>query len=126
MLNIKNSTGVSALMLLSACLGFAQFESGSVLGTITDPSGNVISGVSITLTNVRTGTSFKTKTDNSGDFLFVNQRLGTYRVRAEMTGFKIAETSPFDLVVDARQRVDVKLEIGSVADSVSVTDAASL
>jgi hypothetical protein len=126
MLNIKNSTGVSALMLLSACLSFAQFESGSVLGTITDPSGNVISGVSITLTNVRTGTSFKTKTDNSGDFLFVNQRLGTYRVRAEMTGFKIAETSPFNLVVDARQRVDVKLEIGSVADSVSVTDAASL
>lgn len=76
--------------------------------------------------NVRTGTSLRAKTDNSGNFLFVNQRLGTYLVRAEMTGFKAAETSPFDLSVDARQRVDLKLEIGAVAESVTVTGAAAL
>ena len=43
-----------------------------------------------------------------------------------MTGFKGAETSPFDLSVDARQRVDLKLEIGAVSESVTVTGAAAL
>ncbi|HVW11255.1 MAG TPA: TonB-dependent receptor [Bryobacteraceae bacterium] len=117
---------MSALAVLSAVLSFAQFESGSVLGTITDPSDEVVSGASVTLTNVGTGTSLKTETDSSGNFLFVNQRLGSYRVRAEKQGFKSSETSAFDLTVDARQRVDLKLEVGAVAESVTVTDAAGV
>jgi len=122
----RQATSVLALLLLSAAASLAQFESGSVLGAIADPSGNAVSAASITLTNVRTGVSLRTKTDSSGNFLFVNQRLGSYRVRAEMTGFKPAESSAFDLTVDARQRVDLKLEIGAVSDSVTVSDAASL
>jgi hypothetical protein len=123
---LSHARRVFTLILLFSALTFAQFESGSVLGTITDPSGKAISGASITLTNVRTGTSQKTTTDNSGNYLFVNQRLGSYQVRAELTGFKPAEASPFDLVVDARQRVDLRLEIGSVSDSITITDAAGL
>jgi hypothetical protein len=126
MQKLQQATCVFTLLLLSAALSQAQFESGSVLGTITDPTGNAVSGASITLTNVRTGTSLKSTSDNSGNFLFVNQRLGSYRVRAEKTGFKPAEASAFDLTVDARQRVDLKLEIGSVSDSVTVTDAAGI
>jgi len=121
-----NATRVSALFLLSAALSFAQFESGSVLGTITDPSGNVVSGAAITLTNVSTGTSQTSRTDASGSFLFVNQRLGSYRVRAEQAGFKTSETDPFQLTVDARQRVDLTLEIGAVSESVTVTGAAEI
>ncbi|HEX3742754.1 MAG TPA: TonB-dependent receptor [Bryobacteraceae bacterium] len=124
--NTRKYICVSTLLLFTAVLGWAQFESGTVLGTITDPAGNAVSGASVTLSNVRTGTSFKAVSDNSGNFQFVSQRLGAYRVRAEKTGFKVAETSAFDLSVDARQRVDLKLEIGSVADSVTVTDAAAL
>src|SRR5258708_1222887 len=126
MLKTHQATRVSALLFLSACLSFAQFESGSVLGTITDPSDHVVSGASVTLTNVRTGTSLKGESDASGNFLFVNQRLGSYRVHAEMTGFKSSETSPFELSVDARQRIDLKLEIGAVSESVTVTDAAGV
>src|ERR1700676_706580 len=117
---------VSTLVLLLAAGAYAQFESGSVLGTVTDPSGNAVSNATITLTNVRTNTSLQTRTDHTGNFLFVNQHLGSYRVRAEMAGFKPAEASAFDLTVDARQRVDLKLEIGAVSDSVTVSDAASL
>src|SRR5579862_2870246 len=126
MTKILNATRVSALFLLSAALSFAQFESGSVLGTITDPSGNVVSGAAITLTNVSTGTSQTSRTDASGSFLFVNQRLGSYRVRAEQAGFKTSETDPFQLTVDARQRVDLTLEIGAVSESVTVTGAAEI
>ena len=123
MLNLRQATRVSTLVFLSAFLSFAQFESGSVLGTITDPSDHVVVGASVTLTSLRTGTSLKAETDSAGNFLFVNQRLGSYRVRAEMTGFKTSETSAFELAVDARQRVDLKLEIGAVSESVTITDA---
>ncbi len=126
MAKMRTFLGVSTLLLLSAAASFGQFESGSVLGTVLDPSAKAISGASITLTNVRTGTSLKAVTDSGGNFLFVNQRLGSYRVRAEMAGFKVAETSPFDLTVDARQRVDLKLELGSVSESVTVSDAADI
>ncbi len=126
MLKLRNFMCVCTLLVLCAAPSLAQFESGSVLGTVTDPSGKLISGASITLMNVRTGTSVQSKTDSGGNFLFVNQHLGTYLVRSEMTGFKGAETSPFDLTVDARQRVDLKLEIGAVSESVTVTGAAAL
>jgi hypothetical protein len=126
MIKMLNGTRVSALFFLSAPVGFAQFESGSILGTVTDPSGNVVSGASITLTNVSTGTSQDSKTDAAGNFLFVNQRLGSYRVRAEQTGFRVSETDAFQLTVDARQRVDLTVEIGAVSESVTVTGAADI
>jgi hypothetical protein len=126
MLNLHQAIRVSVLVALSAVLSFAQFESGSVLGTITDAGDQVVASASVTLTNVRTGTSLKAETDNSGNFLFVNQRLGSYRVRAEKQGFKTAETGEFELAVDARQRVNLRLEVGAVSDSIMVTDAAGV
>jgi hypothetical protein len=122
----RQATRVSTLLLLSAISALAQFESATVLGTVTDPSSAPVAGASVTLTNVRTGISIKSKTDSSGNYLFVNQRLGSYRVHVEMTGFKTADTDAFDLVVDSRQRVDLKLIIGAASDSVTVTDAAGL
>ncbi len=120
------ATRVFLLSLLCAVAAFAQFESATVLGTVTDPSGAAIGEATVTLANVRTGVSQQSKTDASGNFLFVNQRLGSYTVRAEMSGFKVEETSAFDLTVDARQRVDMRLQIGNVSESVTVSDAASL
>lgn len=115
-----------ALCAASAIVAFAQFESATVLGTVTDPSNLPISGASVTLTNFRTGVSVKSKTDSSGNYQFVNQRLATYRVHVEMTGFKAEDTETFDLAVDSRQRVNIRLVIGATSDSVTVTDAASL
>ncbi len=112
--------------MLATSAAFAQFESGSVLGTITDPAGSAVAGATVTLTNTRTGTSSEAKTSDSGEFLFVNQLLGSYRVRAAKEGFKTADTSPFELTVNARQRVDLKLEIGTVSESVTITDAAAI
>lgn len=117
---------IFVLTLLTATIASAQFESATVLGTITDPSGSPVAGALVTLSNVRTGVNQTSKTDVNGNYLFVNQRLGSYRVRAEMSGFKAHESNAFDLLVDARQRVDLRLEIGSVTDSVTVSDAASL
>jgi hypothetical protein len=104
----------------------AQFESGTVLGTIRDASGAMIANASVTLVNDRTGISARSKTDANGSYEFVNQRTGAYRVRAEMQGFQTAEVAPFDLVVNARQRVDLWLKVGQASESVTVTGAAEL
>ena len=117
--------------LITLCAAFAlaamaQFESATVLGTVTDPTSLPISGASVTLTNVRTGVSAKTQTDSNGNYVFVNQRLATYRVHVEMNGFKAEDTETFDLAVDSRQRVNIKMVVGALSDSVTVTDAAAL
>jgi hypothetical protein len=105
---------------------FAQFESATVLGTIRDSTGGVISNASVTLENTKTGVDSKATTDSNGDYQFVNQRLGTYRVRVEMPGFETTTASNFDLQVNARQRVDLTLHVGQTSQNVTVTGAAAL
>src|SRR3954464_3726700 len=100
------------LFIVLECLAFrgdllfAQFESGTVLGTVRDPSGSAVTNAAVALENVKTGVTFQSKTDGNGDFEFVNERLGTYHVRVEAPGFRTATAEDFDLTVNARQRVD--------------------
>ena len=61
-----------------------------------------------------------------GNYEFVNQHLGAYKVRAEAAGFQTAEASSFELTTNARQRVDLALKVGQASAEVTVTDAASL
>lgn len=115
-----------ALSLCALAPAFAQFESGTVLGSVHDPSHAVVSGALVTLINVRTGVETSSKTDGNGDYEFVNQRLGQYRVRVAMNGFQTAQTDAFDLTVNARQRVDLNLVVGQATESVVVSGAAAL
>jgi hypothetical protein len=129
-MRLSNQAG-SVFTLLTLCaasaiVASAQFESATVLGTVTDPSNAPVADASVTLTNIRTGVSVKSTTDSSGNYQFVNQRLATYRVHVEMNGFKAEDTEPFDLAVDSRQRVNIKMVIGVTSDSVTVSDAAGL
>lgn len=105
---------------------FGQFESGAVLGTIHDPSGASIAGANVTLENVNTGVTLQTKTNNNGDYEFVNARLGAYRVSVEAPGFQTATTDRFNLTVNARQRVDLTLQLGQTSENVTVTGAVTM
>jgi Carboxypeptidase regulatory-like domain/TonB-dependent Receptor Plug Domain/TonB dependent receptor-like, beta-barrel len=118
----------AALSLLFACPGLlhAQFESGTVLGTIHDQTGGVVAKCSVTLENVQTGVTASTSTSSQGDYLFVNVRLGRYRVKAEAPGFQSAVTDSFELTTNSRQRVDLSLQVGQVSESVQVTGAAAV
>jgi Carboxypeptidase regulatory-like domain len=105
---------------------FAQFEAATVLGTIRDTSGAVVPNCKVTLENAGTGIAVSTRTDGLGNYEFVNQHLGTYKVRAEAAGFQTAEASSFELKTNARQRVDLALKVGQASAEVTVSDAASL
>lgn len=114
-----------SVLLLSGCC-FAQFETASVLGTVRDPSGSVIAGAKITLRNVNTGITASGKTDASGNYEFLTVKIGDYRVRAEANGFTPLSTDTFNVAVSARQRVDLKMQVGATSETVTVSGAANL
>lgn len=120
-----------ALTLLSISLLFtspvaAQFETATVLGTVRDPNGSVIEGASVTLRNVATGISSSTTTDSNGDYQFVTTKIGNYQVIAEANGFGRVMADQVNVTVNARQRVDLSLQVATTVETVTVTDAASI
>src|SRR5579871_606950 len=129
MKSIRRGSRIPSLVLCAvaaAGLALAQFESATVLGTVHDPSNAVVAHAAVTLVNEKTGVSAQTTADANGNYQFVSQRLGTYRVRVAMAGFQQAQTEPFELTVNARQRVDITLQVGQAVESVTVTGAAAL
>ena len=90
------------LGLLAVVCAFGQYDSGAILGTVTDPSGGVIAGVKVTLENTRTGVKQITNTDTDGNYSFLSQRIGEYKANAELEGFKQVSSDAFALKVNAR------------------------
>ncbi|MBM3786806.1 MAG: TonB-dependent receptor [Acidobacteria bacterium] len=114
-----------ALAAFAAAL-FAQFDTAQVLGTVLDATGGALTGAEIALTNTQTGVSQRTKTDNSGNYQFFNVKAGSYKIEASAKGFKSGVANGFTVTVNARQRVDLKLEVGATSESVTVTDAVAV
>lgn len=112
-------------ILCFTCLVLAQYDAGTILGTITDPSGSPMANVKVTLENTNTGVKITSASDASGNYSFLNQRIGSYRVTAEIAGFKNASSSPFSLTVNARQRVDLAMQVGDITQRIEVAAAAA-
>src|SRR6185369_9902190 len=117
---------IAALVVLFSTAAYAQFDTATVLGTVRDSNGAVLPGVNVTLKNIDTGFTATTPTDNDGNYQFTNVRIGNYRVSAEKAGFSVAVAENVNATVNARQRVDLTMQAGSVNESVTVTAAAQL
>lgn len=105
---------------------FAQSDTAAVLGIIHDESGGAVPGVSVTLTNVATGIAATAVTDGNGSYQFLTVRVGTYTLKAELSGFTTALAEKFDVSVNARQRVDLTMKVGNIGETVEVSGAARL
>jgi len=112
--------------VLVAAPCFAQFDTADVLGTIRDSTDAVIPGASVTLLNIDTGIQASATTDDNGNYSFTNVKIGKYSVSAEMAGFAKAVASGITVTINARQRVDLKLQVGSLSTTVEVTGAAAV
>jgi Carboxypeptidase regulatory-like domain/TonB dependent receptor-like, beta-barrel len=99
----------------------AQAVYGSISGTIVDNTGAVLPGVTVTIVSVERKTSDEVVTNESG--FYVKDRLlpGMYEVRAELSGFKQAVFSSIVVNVDTNTPLNIKLEIGQVAEQITVT-----
>jgi hypothetical protein len=114
---------VLALLLALSSLSFSQSEAGgaSLGGTVTDPSGAVVPAVSIKATNGDTGLVRETVTNTDGVYSLVRLPVGKYKVEATANGFRKAVYEDLRLSVGAVGELDIKLAVGSTADSVTVT-----
>ena len=99
----------------------AQETTGSVTGTVKDPTGAVIVGAAVTATNAQTGGEFRTVTDDAGNYLFPLLRSGTYRIVVESKGFQRVQQTGVIVNTSERARIDVTLSVGQVTDTVNVT-----
>lgn len=117
---------LAAVCFVSASMASAQVTTGTIIGTVTDPSGAAVAGAAVTVTEVSKGTVFTRKTDETGSFTVPFLVPGSYKVTIEASGFKKAEQSGITLQVDQRARVDVTLQVGNVTETVEVTAAAPL
>ena len=113
-----------ALLLVSCAFG--QFETAEVIGTVHDPSDKTISKATVTLLNQGTGIEEKATTDENGDFDFFNVKVGRYTVSVEAQGFSTIPQRDIDVQVEARQRVDFKMQLGEISQSVVVSGAATV
>jgi hypothetical protein len=111
------------LPLLAAAVSAQTFR-GTILGTVTDPNGAVVSGAKITAKNTSTGLERSTTSDEEGNYTVPELPIGPYEVRVEQTGFVASVVSNVTVEVASERRVDVKLSVAG-ADTV-VTVATNL
>jgi len=97
---------------------------GSILGVVRDPSGGVLTGVTVTATNVETNLTRSARTDAAGEYRILALPVGKYNVDASSAGFEKYVTTGIDLTVNEQRRVDIELRLGSVQQEVSVSATA--
>jgi hypothetical protein len=100
-------------------------SSGTVAGTITDPSGAAVVGATVTLTDPTVSGSRSAATNESGHFVFANVTPGTYNVTVNKSGFRLAKLSDQVVNIGAALTLNVALELGSTTEVVEVTASGS-
>ena len=120
MMRTMRTASLALCLLLAATRAFAQFETATVVGTVRDTSGAVVSGATVTLTNRDTGVSAQRPSDENGNFEFFTVRIGRYLVSAEKEGFAVAVADDVQVTVGARQRVDLTMPVGGLTETVEV------
>jgi hypothetical protein len=123
--NVKRLFAIGVVAGFSVCCLFAQ-TFGEVTGRVTDPSGAVIPGASLTLTNVNTSGVRNVVTTEPGTYTFPSIPPGVYRLRTELPGFKTAVSESFEVQVQQVVRLDIVLQLGQVSDTVEVAATAEL
>src|SRR5258708_4611699 len=121
--NMQSLKSVKVLLItaVAANLAFGQGLTGSISGTVTDPSGSAVAAAEIALTNVATSQTRQAKSDTSGDFVFTQLLPGTFRVAVTAKGFKRYEEN--SVIVPSAERVvlnRIELQVGDITQTVEV------
>jgi hypothetical protein len=111
-----------ACMFLVCLPVFSQGSAGRILGSVTDQSGGVLAGATVTVLDVQRGIPRTLIVDQSGEFVAPSLLPGTYTVRAEFKGFKTTERQKILLEVGQDIRVDLSLEPGEQTQTITVTE----
>ena len=118
--------GIAAAFAAVALLGLptsarAQAVTGTLVGNVTDSTGGAIPGATVTALEVETNTSRTAVTNESGYYIFSSLQNGTYNVEAEIQGFKKVVRQNVKVDVNTTVRIDLKLEVGQVSETLTVS-----
>lgn len=119
----------SVLLLMICFLGisaYAQFDSATLSGVVTDSAAAVIRGATVKATNEGTGSESTVSTNDEGRYVVTNLRPGAYRVEVSASGFKQSVANSVVIQVNQNGRLDVQLTVGTVTEQVTVTAEAQL
>lgn len=125
--SMKGSVWVLALALLIAApfQTQAQVLYGSIVGTVEDPSGSVVPGANISLTNNATGVTRETQADDQGRFNIVSVPAGTFTMTVTAPGFRTLTRTGIEVTINSVTRVTTRLEVGQVSEQVTVSASAA-
>jgi len=118
MKSVRNLS-VAAVVLLSAIVAWAGIT-GSISGTVTDPSGAVMPGVTVTVTSMSTNVQSTTVTDTKGFYSFPALNVDKYNVAVSQTGFKNFLESGVQMNANSAILIDIKLQVGQVSNTITV------
>jgi outer membrane receptor protein involved in Fe transport len=129
MRNIQILCRISFLAGLFVAIGCinarAQYEDGSIVGSIHDSTGAAVGNATVTVTNINTGLIVKVNANASGDYEVPSLRVGLYNIEATAPGFAPAEAKNITVSVAGRQHIDLSLKVGQAdATTVEVSDVA--
>jgi hypothetical protein len=120
------SLGFIVCLAITGLPAFGQGVNGTVTGTVTDPTGAVVSGAAVEAANVETGARYTAASTTTGNYAIPNLPVGSYTVTATAPGFKTYSHPNLALSAGQVLKEDVTLEVGSSAESVTVSAEASL
>ncbi len=124
---INRRLSIAALFVtFSMLVAQAQTDTAAISGVVTDPSGARIRGALVTAVHAETQAKFATRSDDSGFYACTTLRSGNYLLTVEATGFKKKVISGLTLHVEQRAAIDVSLEVGQIAEEVTVHSQAPL
>src|SRR6185437_4130466 len=122
---LSRISAILALFGLASILG-AQTATATLTGFITDPSGSVVPGAKVTLTNTATSVSVNTQTNERGFYNFPYVVPGTYSIGVEASGFQSQVHPDITVNVGLTVRTDFSLQVGQTQQSVTVTSGAQM
>jgi len=117
---------LSAVFLVLIATAFGQSDRGTITGTVQDPGGAVIGKAPLEARNVETGSIYQVATSETGNYAFPQLPAGTYELIVTVPGFKRYTREKLVVGVAQTLRVDIAMEIGAAAESVTVTESTSL
>jgi hypothetical protein len=120
------TAGVLFGLALTGAIGFSQSDRGTITGTISDPAGAMVANAPIEAKHLETGAVYQAGTSATGNYTLSQLPTGTYEMSVTVPGFKRFVRQNIVLPVAQTLRIDATLEVGSSADSVTVTEAAPL
>src|SRR5262245_7343709 len=115
---------LAVVMVVALCRVVFGQQAGQIVGVVTDSSGGVVPGITITAKEVGTGFSQSTETGDDGLYVFPTLRPTHYEISVESTGFRTFRRVGIELLANQNLTVNINLEVGAVTETVNVSGAA--